>query len=174
VPIDHPACRAAISDGQITLNRWSRSLLSGGPERAGMHTVDVALADLRLLGDELVVSPVPRAPWNAEAETTLLAWSADVGYRRVWLPERVVDLADELAALARARVRCPTCGASWEDETVVFWEHVRRDGWFPGVCLACGGSLPEWRCRTLSAAESAAANASVARVSERGRRERHP
>jgi hypothetical protein len=174
VPIDHPACRAAIRGGQIMLNRWSRSLLSGGPERVGMRTIDVALADLRLLGDELVVIPVPRAPWTAEADTTLLAWAAVVGYRRVWLPGRVVDLGDELAPLARASVRCPTCGASWEDETVVFWERVRRDGWFPGLCLACGGSLPEWRCHALSDAEIATGNPPAARVSDRGRQERHP
>jgi hypothetical protein len=174
VPIDHPACRAAIRGEQIILNRWSRSLLSGGPERAGMRTIDVALADLRLLGDELIVTPVPRAPWIADAEATLLAWSAVVGYRRVWLPERVVDLGGELAPLARASVRCPTCGASWEDETVVFWERVRRDGWFPGLCLACGGSLPEWRCHAFSHAEIAAAHTSAAKVSDRGRQERHP
>jgi hypothetical protein len=174
VPIDHPTCRAAIRGGQITLNRWSRSLLSGGPERAGMRTIDGALADLRLLGDELVVSPVPHAPWTAAAETTLLDWSAVVGYRRVWLPGRLVDLGGELVPLARASVRCPTCGASWEDETVVFWERVRRDGWFPSLCLACGGSLPEWRCHAASHADIAAADTSAAKVSARGRRQRHP
>jgi hypothetical protein len=173
VPIDHPACRAAIRGEQITLNRWSRGLLSGGPERVGMRTIDVALADLRALGDELVVSPVPRAPWTEEAETTLLAWAAVVGYRRVWLPLRVVDLDGALAPLARAAVRCPTCGATWEDDTVVFWERVRRDGGFPGNCLACGGSLPEWGCHAVSPAEDDAASISAAKVSERGRRERH-
>jgi hypothetical protein len=174
VPTDHPACRVAIRDGQITLNRWSRSLLSGGPERAGMRTIDAALADLRLLGDELVVTPVARAPWGADAEAVLLAWAAVVGHRRVWLPGGVVDLSGELAPLARAGVRCPTCGASWEDDTVVFWERVRRDGWFPGRCLACGGSLPEWHCRAPSGAAIIAHDHSAVKVSERGRPERHP
>lgn len=57
--------------------------------------------------------------------------------------ERVVSL-DELAPFGPVAVECPTCGARWEDGALGFWEHVRRDGWFPGACLACGGSLPEW------------------------------
>ena len=174
VSTDHPACRAAIRDGQITLNRWSRSLLSGGPERAGMRTIDAALADLRLLGDELVVSPVPHAPWEAEAEAALLAWAVAVGYRRAWLPDRVVELDGEPVTLTRARVRCPTCSATWEDETVIFWERVRRAGGFPGICLACGGSLPEWRCRGSARANARMKKAANAKVSERGRRQRHP
>ena len=171
---DHPAYRAAIGDGQITLNRWSRSLLSGGPQPAGMRTIDVALADLRLLGDELIVSPVPHASWDADAEAALLAWAMVVGYRRAWLPDRVVALDAEPAALTRARVRCPTCGATWEDETVVFWERVRRAGGFPGICLACGGSLPEWRCRGSSRAKARPEKTADGKVSERGRRQRHP
>jgi hypothetical protein len=172
--MDHPAYRAAIRDGQITLNRWSRSLLSGGPERAGMRTIDIALADLRVLGDELVVSPVPRAPWNDGGEAAVLAWAAAVGYRRVWLPGRLVALGCELASLPSACVRCPTCGATWEDGTVVFWERVRRDGRFPAVCLACGGSLPEWSRHGAPSDAIDALDGSTAKVSERGRRQRHP
>jgi hypothetical protein len=167
---DYPSCRAALRDGQITLNRWNPALLSSGPARAGMRTIDVALADLRLLDDELVVCPVAHVAWSAEAETALLSWATIVGYRRVWFPRRVVDLAGELATLIAVRVRCPTCGASWEDDTYVFWERVRRDGWFPGQCLACGGSLPEWSCDT----NNWAPELSAAKVSERGERQRHP
>lgn len=167
---DYPACRAAIRGAQITLNRWNPALLSGGPARAGMRTIDVALADLRLLSDELVVCPVAHVVWSAEAEGTLLSWAVVVGYRRVWFPGRVVDLGGKLATLTAVHVRCPTCGASWEDDTYVFWEHVRRDGWFPGLCLACGGSLPEWGCDS----ESWAPEVSTAKVSERGERQRHP
>lgn len=31
----------------------------------------------------------------------------------------------------------------WEDDSLDFWENVRRNRWFPASCLACGGSLPE-------------------------------
>jgi hypothetical protein len=94
-------------------------------------------------GDELIVTPVPRVLWTADAEETLLRWAPTAGYRRVWLPGRVVTF-DEVASLARAVVDCPGCGAHWEDESPSFWERVRADGWFPGRCPACGGSLPEW------------------------------
>jgi hypothetical protein len=173
VSTDHPACRVAIRDGQITLNRWRRSLLSGGPRRAGTRTIDAALADLRLLGDELVVSPVAHARWTDDAESALVAWAAVVGYRRVWLPDRLVELDGELARVTRARVRCPTCGATWEDESVTFWERVRSSGGFPGVCLACGATLPEWRWRA-SPGKAHAKKTIDGKVSKRGRRQRHP
>jgi hypothetical protein len=143
---EEPTCRATIRDGVVTLNPWSRGLRGGGgPEPAGLRTVRAALADLHVLGEgELIVVPVPRVPWPADAGEAILRWSATAGYRRVWLPGRVVDLGDALPALGAAAVDCSTCGAHWEDGTVEFWERVRRTGWFPGTCLACGGSLPEW------------------------------
>ena len=49
-----------------------------------------------------------------------------------------------LAELEAGDLECPTCGARWEDGCDSFWEGVRADGWFPGRCPACGGSLPEW------------------------------
>ena len=145
MPDAHPTCRAAIRDGRLTLNRWTPRLLGGlGPEPAGFRTIDVALADLRMLDDEVVVTPVPRAPWSEAAEDIILVWAALVGYRRAWLPSRVVAFDDLLAPIVTAAADCPTCGAHWADASVDFWHRVRRDGWFPPTCLACGGSLPEW------------------------------
>jgi hypothetical protein len=144
-PDDRPACRAAVRGGVVTLNRWTPALAARGPMRAGLRSVDAALADLVQEGDELIVVPVRDVPWDAEAERTLLAWARLVGYRRVWVPGGVALYAQVLAPLGRAGVTCPTCGARWEDEDLTFWEGVRRLGWFPGACMACGGSLPEWR-----------------------------
>ncbi len=139
-----PTCRAAIRGGTVTLNRWSPAMASRGPLKAGLRHVRAALADLHRDGDELIVVPVRGTPWHELAEQALLRWAETVGYRRVWLPARVVDLRDALGVLGWAHVTCPTWGARWEDGTMAFWEAVRRDGWFPGGCLACGGSLPEW------------------------------
>jgi hypothetical protein len=143
VDTETPTCRATIRDGQLTLNPWNPVYLGYGPEPAAFHTINAALADLTMLDDELIVVPVPRTPWNASAEEVVLRWAPAVGWRRVWLPGRVVTFGDP-APLGRALVDCPACGARWEDENPRFWERVRSRGWFPPRCLACGGSLPEW------------------------------
>jgi hypothetical protein len=143
VDIETPTCRATIRDGHLTLNPWSPVLLGYGPEPAAFHTITAALADLTMLDDELIVAPVPRTPWTESAEQVVLRWAPAVGWRRVWLPGRVVDF-EAPAPLGRALVDCPACGARWEDESARFWERVRTNGWFPARCLACGSSLPEW------------------------------
>lgn len=140
-----PTCRATVRDGGITLNRWTPRLFAGGPELAAHATVDAALADLHVLdeGDELVVEPVERTLWEAGASEVVLAWARTVGFRRVWLPGRVVDLEPPVE-LPGAVVVCPTCGARWDDDAPAFWHLVRAAGAFPGSCRICGGSLPEW------------------------------
>lgn len=141
---DEPTCRASIRDGVLTLNRWTRGLYRGGPRPAGLDQVTATLVDLTCVeGDELIAVPVPDTPWGYAPEAVLVAWAGRVGYRRLWLPGHLVTL-DELPELGPVTVDCPTCGARWEDATVGFWEMVREDGWFPGACRACGGSLPEW------------------------------
>ncbi len=140
-----PTCRATIRGATVTLNRCRARMGTRGPQSAGMQHVDVALADLFKDTDELIVRPVRDTRWTARAERTLLTWAQTVGYRRVWLPERVVTFDDVLAPVGRAQVTCPTCHAQWHDDTMEFWSGVRDSGWFPGSCLACGGSLPEWR-----------------------------
>jgi hypothetical protein len=144
--IDLPTCRATIRAGRVTLNRWRPGLVGcGGPEPAAARTIDAALADLRRLDDdELIVSPLAGLRWTADDDEAIVRWAALAGYRRVWLPSLVVDLDGRLAPLADATADCPTCGARWQDGSVAFWERVRAVGWFPGTCLACGGSLPEW------------------------------
>jgi hypothetical protein len=144
VTTDAPTCRATIRDGLVTLNRWTPGLFGPGPEPAAFRTIVAALADLRIDGDELIVTPVPRTQWTADAEAAILGWAPAVGYRRVWLPSRVVTFGDPAPPLGCAAVTCPTCGATWEDGSAGFWERVRSDGWFPARCPACGGSLPEW------------------------------
>jgi hypothetical protein len=165
VPIDHPTCRAAICDGHVTLNPWMPGLRGHGPEPSGFRTIRAALADLTVLGedDELIVTPVPRVPWTAEAEAALLEWAAVAGHRRVWLPGRVVTF-DAPAAVGHVAVDCPTCGAHWEDGEPAFWERVRRLGWFPGTCLACGGSLPEWSLAPAPATEADVTEAETNRL----------
>ncbi|RKQ90900.1 hypothetical protein C8N24_0715 [Solirubrobacter pauli] len=141
---DPPCCRATIRDGVITLNPWTPRLHGPGLARAGVSTVDAALADLRIDDRELIVAPVPHLPWDPAAEHALLEWAQALGYHRVWLPGRVVTLELLPVPLGGASVDCPTCGAHWQDGGVDFWAQVLDRGVFFGRCLACGGSLPEW------------------------------
>ena len=147
---NHPTCRATIRDGAVTLNPWRPGMGPCGPLKAGYAWVTAALADLHRHDDELTVVPVRGTPWADDADTALLAWAARAGYRRVWLPDRVVEVR-ALAQTGWAAATCPTCGARWEDGGPYFWETVRHDGWFPASCLACGGSLPEWELEESAA-----------------------
>lgn len=144
---DPPFFRASITPHSLTLNRWRPGLITGGPSTGSLRTLRrrrVVLADLTKLDDgELLVSFVPSDSGRPWARERVLEWATTVGYRRVWLDDRVIDL-DGLAQSGPAAVRCPTCGMCWEDQGPDFWETVRDNGWFPGPCLACGGSLPEW------------------------------
>ena len=144
-----PFLRATIAAGELTLNPPLSGTITGGPASMTLARLDdgVVLVDLRHAGDddELVATVPPNAPrLTAAARRTLARWAALVGYRRLWLPARVVEL--EPPAPARtAMVRCPTCTATWADAGESFWAMVRASGHFPGYCPACGGSLPEWR-----------------------------
>jgi hypothetical protein len=147
-----PWCRATIAGDALTLNPWTPQLIRGGPAAMSLerlHATGVALADLYAEGEpgdeELFVRYVGRSPRTAATDAALLAWARTVGYRRVWLPGRVVDLDVADAPVGPAETACPTCGLEWRDDTPEFWHGVRRAGAFPGYCLACGGSLPEWR-----------------------------
>jgi hypothetical protein len=149
---DLPWCRATIARGTVTLNPWSPALITRGPASMVFEDLaETAIADLRTLGDddsELLVRFVSRSPRPACAIDTLVAWAGTVGYRRIWLADRVVDLDVPDRELGLAEVTCPTCGLEWRDDTPEFWGHVHRAGAFPGFCMACGGSLPEWEVRT--------------------------
>jgi hypothetical protein len=142
--------RATIPGDRITLNPPLRGTITGGPASMTLARLEsgIVLVDLRHAGeddDELVASVPPNAPrLTAAARRTLARWAALVGYRRLWLPDRVLEL-DPPAALRTAEVECPTCTATWADGSESFWAMVRANGHFPGYCPACGGSLPEWR-----------------------------
>jgi hypothetical protein len=141
--------RATIAGGQITLNPPLTGTIRGGPASMTFARLEgVAIVDLRDAGEddcELVATVPPNAPPPGAAARRLLAdWAALVGYRRLWLPDRVIDL-DPPPPVGAVSVRCPTCTSVWADSSDAFWAMVRRNGHFPGYCPACGGSLPEWR-----------------------------
>jgi hypothetical protein len=146
---DEPFLRATIAGGELTLNPPLSGTITGGPAAMTLARLrDVALVDLRHAGedDEDLVATVPpnAPPVDRAARRVLAEWAALVGYRRLWLCDRVVEL-DPPPPVGTATVRCPTCTSVWADDSASFWAMVRRNGHFPGYCPACGGSLPEWR-----------------------------
>src|SRR5687767_9897928 len=127
-----PWCRATIVDGTVTLNPWTPYLVRGGPGAMaleGLAAHGVVLLDLFAEGEpgdeELTARYVCRSPRSAEAEEALTAWAALVGYRRIWLPDRVLDLDPAACDVGLAEARCPTCRLEWRDETPDFWTGVR-------------------------------------------------
>ena len=161
----HRFLRATIAAGELTLNPPLRGTITGGPASMTFaRLAGVAIVDLRGSGvddDELVATLPPNAPPLDRAARRVLAdWAALVGYRRLWLADRVLDL-DPPPPVGAVAVRCPTCTSEWADSSPGFWALVRENHHFPGFCPACGGSLPEWRparrpsCRTPGHAASA-------------------
>ena len=149
--IANPWCRATIAAGVITLNPWSPALIRGGPAAMALERLaerGVTLADLFAEGDpgdeELFVRYVARLG-TEQSDAALLAWARTVGYVRAWLPDRVVELDPCDVDRGLAETTCTTCGLEWRDDTDGFWNCVLAGGAFPGSCLACGASLPEWR-----------------------------
>jgi hypothetical protein len=146
-----PDFRLTIRGRRLSVEPWAPYLLTGGPngklvrDRAG---AGVTIADLWVTGEdsrELVVTYLAVAD-RQRADRKLIRWAESVGHRRLWLPDRLVQL-DTARPLGVARVDCPTCGARWEDSSPDFWHSVRTSGRFPTICVICHGDLPQWGWR---------------------------
>lgn len=144
-----PFARATISPQAVTLNWWNPTLIGLGPRNRLLDHLDdeIVIADLTIerRGDanELIVALVAGRLVD-EQLGRLMRWARDAGYVRVWLSDRVFDLGPVQTPLGPATTSCPTCGTTWSDRSPEFLIRARRSGFFPPVCLACGGSLPEW------------------------------
>ena len=77
------------------------------------------------------------------ARAALVRHARDAGYRRLWLPDDVVELPAWRPG--RATTRCTGCRATLTDGEPGFWATVRSSGCFPTVCPLCGSDLPQWR-----------------------------
>ena len=151
-----PDYRATITGGALTLHAWQPWLARNGPMGALLRARSgdgVTLADLTIVRDEegaareLVVEFVGEDAPPGAAERAVVRWAGCVGYRRVWLPDRIVEPPSERVGL-RASTTCSACGAHWRDGTPEFWLHTRDAGLFPGSCPLCGGTMPQWHVTT--------------------------
>ena len=148
--VPRPTWRATIRGGRLMLTQWAPFLITGGPAGTlfrGRRRTGVAIADLSLHGedaDEITVRYWLEGADRASADEVLRTWAGDLGYRRIWLPDRVVELETDPERLERASVSCPTCRSRWSDGTPEFWHMVREAGMFPKWCPMCGCELPQW------------------------------
>ena len=148
-----PTFRATIVRGRMTLLHWHPGLMAPwGPRSVHFRSRDragVTIADLTVHREaeerpELLVRLLCGED-RPDAKEVIVPWAAALGYRRVWLPDLVVTLEDDAAALgSSASTRCTACRARWEDSTVEFWKSVRSWGIFPLSCPLCGSDLPQW------------------------------
>jgi hypothetical protein len=145
-----PTYRATIRNGHLTITGWAPWLARGGPLGSLLRArerAEVAIADLTTHGEdneEFSVRFHAAGRLREEAERVLLEWASRVGYLRVWLPDRMIEIEPSPAQIGTASVRCPTCRARWADSTPDFWLSVREQGAFPMWCPLCGCELPQW------------------------------
>ena len=144
-----PDVRLTIRGDTVLAVNWHPWLVSGGPMttmlrargRAGVAIVDVTVLREDDMATEAVVSFL--AADTAAARVAITAWARDVGYRRLWLPDQVVELPGP--GEGDADTRCRGCGARLCDGGPLFWQRVRAIGRFPATCPLCGADLPQWR-----------------------------
>jgi hypothetical protein len=144
-----PRFRATISRGQVSITEWAPWLVRDlpGGETDESEGPGFAIADLTPVGEEeqeLVVRVQLHKHDRREAECRLIDWSSHVGYSRVWLPTRVVEIPPCAEQIGVATVRCPTCATVWRDASPEFWLAVRDRKLFPLWCRICGSEMPQW------------------------------
>ena len=149
---DHPdpSFRATIRNGKVMLTHWAEWLAAGGMWNElleGRKRAGIAIADLTLTGEndsELIVRFLSEGRSGDHAADVLCTWARRVGYKRVWLPDRVVMLDGASEMIGCAEVRCRICGSRWRDSTPDFWQMVKDQGSLPKWCFICGWELPQW------------------------------
>jgi hypothetical protein len=148
-----PTWRATIRGKRLMLTHWAPWLVRGGPQTQLLTEREQAgftIADLTVHGedaDEVSVRFYALGTEAERAEEVLIDWATRVGYRRIWLSDRLVTIEPDPERLGAASVRCPTCRATWRDSSPEFWLTVKRGGVFPKWCPVCGCELPQWEVR---------------------------
>ncbi|HEX2102188.1 MAG TPA: hypothetical protein VHF51_00945 [Solirubrobacteraceae bacterium] len=144
--------------GTVRAIDWSPWLAAGGPMAmllAARGRAGVAIADVTVLRDGDVATEAIARFLTGDgpgARDAIAAWARDVGYRRLWLPDDLVELPGP--AEGRAETRCSGCAARFADGAPGFWAGVRAAGRFPAMCPLCGGDLPQWRVHGADGADA--------------------
>ena len=102
---------------------------------------------------------VPRLQVHCVPSAVMTTFALDYadGHRRLWLPDRLVEIERDPEAITHASVRCDVCHARWSDGTPEFWLGVREAKAFPKWCPVCGCELPQWVTRAMDGTRARAA-----------------
>ncbi len=145
-----PTYRASVRNGRLSLTDWDPVLLSQTMLNAGIPGLSerqATIVDLIIVGeeeDELIAVLSDQRDEVKTAVQVLLAWAGFVGYRRIWLPDRVVNIEPSPDQIGVATLTCPTCLSEFSAEGPDFWLGIRKAKSFPKFCLACGCEAPQW------------------------------
>ena len=151
-PLDVSECpdfRLTIRRDTVLAVDWHPWLVSGGPMTTMLRErgrAGVAIADVSVLReDDVATEAVVRfvAGDGPAARAAITGWSRDVGYRRLWLPDEVMEMPGP--GEGEAETRCRGCAVRLCDGGPEFWQRVRAIGRFPATCPLCGADLPQWR-----------------------------
>ena len=145
--------RAIIREGRITITR--RPLLL---QRERARSYSEALREAGTLICDLELSPEPAGEreltvfrpiggeLDALATDALIEWGAMVGCRRIWLPDRLIEIDDTLVpGIDEIEVEpCPTCGVAPDiDDIADIIASRRRRGHSSDICPVCMSHRPE-------------------------------
>lgn len=145
-----PHVRATIHGDTVTLTPWG-PVLKPDPsidQPSDDQPEAPVIIDLEYIGEagsrEVIVCGPASEPLPEQARAALIDWASSVGLARIWLPDQVIDLPDEVAADQLAVVSCPTCLTEFRCGGMTFWKGVRQYAIFPTGCRVCGATLPQW------------------------------
>lgn len=147
-----PKYRATYRKKRLMIMPFFPSMIVMGPSSGWFRKREQAatvIADLTAhesaSGPELSITYYAARRNRPAAELAIAEWAASVGYRRLWLPDGLLELEAIVSDEDRASVKCTTCGHTWSDGGSQFWSMVFEQRAFPIFCPLCGGDLPQWR-----------------------------
>ncbi len=81
---------------------------------------------------------------SQEGLDAIVEWAELAGYKRVWLPGKLVELDPDPAPQGQLHTRCTGCRGRLVEAAESLTSFSRVYGFFPLVCPLCGCDMPQW------------------------------